>query len=98
ISVVAGFPLGAAASKVKAFEAEQAVKDGAAEIDMVAAIGALLDGDHKAVMEDIRAVVEAVKGEAIVKVILETGLLNDEHKKLACQWAEEAGAHFVKTS
>lgn len=98
ISAVCGFPLGANSSSVKAFEAAQAVEDGAAEIDMVLPIGLLLQGDETAVRDDIRRVVEAVYGGAIVKVILETGFLHDAQKRLACRLAEEAGAHFVKTS
>lgn len=98
ISAVCGFPLGAMATKVKAYEAEQAVKDGADEIDMVMAVGPLLAGNVDVVREDIRTVVQAVDGAAIVKVILETGLLNDEQKQMACRISEEAGAHYVKTS
>lgn len=98
ISAVCGFPLGAMTSKAKAFEAEQAVKDGASEIDMVMSVGHMLEGEYQHVQDDIHAVVEAVKGEAIVKVILETGLLDDEQKRVACQLSEAAGAHFVKTS
>jgi deoxyribose-phosphate aldolase len=98
ISAVAGFPLGAEKSAVKAFEAAAAAEDGAEEIDMVLPVGALLAGDEHAVREDIRSVVEAVRGKAIVKVILETGFLSDEQKKTACRLAAEAGAHFVKTS
>lgn len=98
VSAVVGFPLGANASGVKAFEAERAAEAGATEIDMVMQIGALLGGDEAYVREDIRSVVQAVGGRAIVKVILETGLLSDEQKRAACRLAEEAGAHFVKTS
>lgn len=98
VSAVVGFPLGANASEVKAFEAARAAEAGAAEIDMVMQIGGLLGGDEAYFREDIRAVVEAVAGRAIVKVILETGLLSDEQKRAACRLAEEAGAHFVKTS
>jgi deoxyribose-phosphate aldolase len=98
ISAVCGFPLGAAAPEVKAFEAARAVENGASEIDMVLQIGRLREGDEEAVREDIRQVVEAVKGGAIVKVILETGMLADDQKKTACRLAAEAGAHFVKTS
>lgn len=98
ISAVVGFPLGAALSEVKAFEAARAAAHGAVDIDMVLNVGALLAGDESTVRDDIRAVVEAVKGSAIVKVILETGYLNEEQKRAACRLAEEAGAHFVKTS
>ena len=98
VSAVVGFPLGAGMSEVKAYEAETAVRAGASEIDMVLPVGALLDGDEAGVFADIRQVVDAVKGKAIVKVILETGLLNDGQKRTACRLAEQAGAHFVKTS
>ncbi|MFK7693478.1 deoxyribose-phosphate aldolase [Paenibacillus sp. HJGM_3] len=98
ISAVVGFPLGASASAVKAFEAARAAEQGAGDIDMVLAIGLLLEGNHAAVQADIREVVRAVEDQAIVKVILETGFLNEEQKRTACQLAEQAGAHFVKTS
>ncbi|WP_409341364.1 deoxyribose-phosphate aldolase [Paenibacillus sp. MBLB4367] len=98
ISVVAGFPLGAASGAVKAFEAADAVTNGASEIDMVLNVGRLLDGEYQAVEQDIRGVVEAVDGSALVKVIFETGHLNDEQKRIACKLSEQAGAHYVKTS
>lgn len=98
ISAVCGFPLGAQSSSVKAYEAARAAQDGATEIDMVITIGSLLIGDSKAVEDDIRAVVAAVEGQAIVKVIMETGMLTDEQKRLGCRLAEQAGAHYVKTS
>ena len=98
IAVVVGFPLGANHTPVKAFEAAVAASGGATEIDMVLSIGQLLEGNHKAVEADIREVVNAVNGQAIVKVILETGFLNDEQKVTACKLSEAAGAHFVKTS
>lgn len=98
ISVVCGFPLGANDSAVKAYEAAKAAEAGADEIDMVLQVGQLMAGNYDAVREDIRAVVEAVKGQAIVKVIFETGFLNDEQKIAACRLSEEAGAHYVKTS
>lgn len=98
VSAVVGFPLGANLSEAKAFEAAKAAENGAGDIDMVIAVGALLAGDEAFVREDIRAVVEAVRGKAIVKVILETGYLNEEQKRTACRLAEEAGAVFVKTS
>jgi deoxyribose-phosphate aldolase len=94
---VVGFPLGAMTLKAKAFEAEDALRNGAGEIDMVLAIGALKDGDHDAVRADIAAVRKASNG-ALLKVILETCLLTDDEKRLACALAEEAGADFVKTS
>lgn len=98
VCAVVGFPLGAGSTAAKAFEAAKAAEDGAAEVDMVLAVGALLGGDESYVRDDIAAVVNAVRGKAIVKVIIETGLLNDEQKRTACRLAEEAGAHFVKTS
>lgn len=94
---VIGFPLGAGVPSIKAAETAQAVKDGADEIDMVINVGALLDGDLDLVESDIRAVVEAAKG-MLVKVIIETCLLTDEQKVVACKLSEKAGAHFVKTS
>lgn len=97
VCTVIGFPLGACTTAVKAFEAQDAVKNGAQEIDMVMNIGALRSGDERAVYEDIRAVVEAAK-PAIVKVILETCYLSDEQKRTACLLAKRAGARFVKTS
>lgn len=93
-----GFPLGANRSEIKAVEAEDAVARGAREVDMVINVGALKSGQLDVVRNDIRAVVEAVSGEALVKVILETGLLTDEEKVTACRLAQEAGADFVKTS
>lgn len=98
VCAVVGFPLGASTSAVKAFEAAQAVSDGAGEVDMVMAVGLLQAGKTDAVAGDIRAVVEAVQGRALVKVILETCLLDDAQKRLACRIAREAGASFVKTS
>ncbi|MBT8159998.1 MULTISPECIES: deoxyribose-phosphate aldolase [Arthrobacter] len=96
---VVGFPLGATPSDVKAFEARGAVLDGADEIDMVIDIAAARAGDKGALVDDITKVAEAVHGgEAILKVIIETSLLTDEQKVLACQAAVEAGADFVKTS
>lgn len=98
ISVVAGFPLGATSSRTKAFEAADAVENGASEIDMVLNVGRLLEGDYAAVERDIRGVVEAVNGSALVKVIFETGYLNEEQKRIACRLSEQAGALYVKTS
>ena len=94
---VVGFPLGAMSAESKAFEARKAVEDGADEIDMVINIGALKEGDRDKVRDDIKAVVEASR-PAIVKVIIETCLLTDEEKVLACRLSVEAGAAFVKTS
>jgi len=98
VAAVVGFPLGAASPEAKAFEASTAAAQGAEEIDMVLSIGALLEGRHDDVRADIKAVVDAVKGKAIVKVIFETGFLTAEQIKIACVLSEEAGAHFVKTS
>jgi deoxyribose-phosphate aldolase len=96
---VVGFPLGATPSDVKAFEARGAVLDGADEIDMVINIAAARAGDKGALVDDITTVAEAVHaGGAILKVIIETALLNDEQKVLACEASVEAGADFVKTS
>jgi deoxyribose-phosphate aldolase len=97
IATVIGFPLGATTSASKAFEAAEAVRNGASEIDMVLAVGRLKGGETEAAEEDIASVVRAVPGVP-VKVILETGLLTDEEKVLACRLAREAGAAFVKTS
>jgi len=96
VVTVVGFPLGATTTVAKAFEAELAVAQGAAEIDMVISLGPLKAGDRFAVCEDIRAVVKAAAG-CPVKVILETAALGDGEKKLGCALAEEAGARFVKT-
>lgn len=95
---VIGFPLGATLPEVKAFEAAAAIEEGAKELDMVINIGAAKDGNWELVKKDIEAVVTAANGEALVKVIIETCLLTDEEKVLACQCAMEAGADFVKTS
>ena len=97
ICAVVGFPLGAMASGAKAFEAREAVRNGASEIDMVINIGALKAGDFPTVMEDISRVVAASR-PAKVKVILETGMLTDEEKVAGCTLSKLAGAHFVKTS
>jgi deoxyribose-phosphate aldolase len=94
---IAGFPLGAVDTRVKAFEAERAVAAGADEIDMVLNIGALKSGDVNFVREDIAAVVRA-SGSALVKVIIEAALLLEDEKITACRIAVEAGARFVKTS
>lgn len=94
---VVGFPLGAMSTAAKAFEAHQAVQDGADEIDMVINISAIKSGRWDLVEEDIRAVTAAA-APAPVKVILETCLLTDEEKRKACSAAEGGGAAFVKTS
>lgn len=93
-----GFPLGAMSQRAMAYEARCAAEDGASEIDMVIPVGALKAGDDETVRETIGAVVEAVTGRAIVKVIIEACLLTDAEKVRACQLAESVGAAFVKTS
>lgn len=97
IAVVVGFPLGAMTTRAKAYEAKCAIEDGASEIDMVIAIGRLKDKDYNYVLEDIKAVKEAI-GDKTLKVIIETCLLTDEEKIKACELSEKAGADFVKTS
>lgn len=99
VCTVVGFPLGATPPTVKAYETQQAIRDGATEIDMVINIGALKSQDYQAVYEDIAAVVRAAHaGNAIVKVIIEAALLTDEEKVIASQLSKAAGADFVKTS
>lgn len=97
VCTVIGFPLGATTSEVKAFETKNAIENGAQEIDMVINIGALKDGNHTLVRDDIKAVVDAANG-TLVKVIIESCLLTDEEKVKACELSVEAGADFVKTS
>ena len=96
--VVVGFPLGATLSEVKAFETKAAIEKGADEIDMVINVGALKDGKDDYVLQDIKAVVDASNGKALVKVIIETCLLTEEEKVRACELSVKAGADFVKTS
>jgi deoxyribose-phosphate aldolase len=99
VCTVVGFPLGATLPQVKMHEAEEAIKLGAQEIDMVINIGALKSGQDDAVESDIRGVVEAShRGGAICKVIFETALLNTEEKVRASIASKKAGADFVKTS
>ena len=98
VCTVIGFPLGATTSETKAFEAKNAIENGATEVDMVINIGALKNDDLVTVEEDIHAVVHAAKGKAITKVIIETCLLTEKQKVSACQLAVKAGADFVKTS
>ncbi|MEP7218992.1 MAG: deoxyribose-phosphate aldolase [Bacteroidota bacterium] len=94
-----GFPNGLHQTVLKVAETKKAIHDGAREIDMVLNVGALKSGHERVVMADILAVVMAAReGDAIVKVILETALLSDEEKRLACELATRAGADFVKTS
>lgn len=99
VCTVVGFPLGATTTASKVFETEEAIANGAREIDMVQAVGRLKAGEHDYVREDIRRVAAvAHAGGAICKVILETALLTDDEKREACVLAVEAGADFVKTS
>jgi deoxyribose-phosphate aldolase len=96
---VIGFPLGATTTDAKVYEAQDALRKGATELDMVINIGALKAGDTETVANDIREVVATGhKAGALVKVILETALLTDEEKTIACLLSKEAGADFVKTS
>ncbi len=97
IAAVIGFPLGAMSTKAKVFEAEQAVRDGATEIDMVIQIGKLIDGDYEYVENDIREIKKAI-GDNVLKVIIETCYLTDDQKKKACELALNAEADYVKTS
>jgi deoxyribose-phosphate aldolase len=97
VCTVIGFPLGATLPEVKAAETRAAIENGAEEIDMVINVGALKSGDYDLVAKDIRAVVRAAR-RRVVKVILETCLLNDAEKVKACMLSQEAGADFVKTS
>ncbi|MDF2558513.1 MAG: deoxyribose-phosphate aldolase [Bacillales bacterium] len=98
VCTVIGFPLGANTPEVKAFEVSDAIANGANEVDMVINIGALKDRDLELVERDIRAVVDASKGRAGSKVIIETSLLTEEEKVIACELSVKAGADFVKTS
>lgn len=99
VCTVVGFPLGATLPHVKIFEAEQAIKLGAQEIDMVINVGALKSGQDEVVESDVRGVVEAChRGGAICKVILETALLTPDEKVRGSQACKNAGADFVKTS
>jgi deoxyribose-phosphate aldolase len=99
VACVAGFPLGATSPEVKAYEARQAIQNGATEIDMVINIGALKDGDYGLVERDIAAVVRVCHdGDAVCKVIIEAALLTEQEKVKACELAQKAGADYVKTS
>lgn len=97
IASVVGFPLGAMTKDAKVFEAKEAIRDGASEIDMVINIGRLKSEDYFYVEDEIRAIKEAI-GENILKVIIETCLLTEDEKIKACKLALNAGADFVKTS
>ena len=96
--VVVGFPLGACTTEAKAFEAKDAIEKGAKEVDMVINIGAIKSNDWDLVEKDIAALVDTCKGKALLKVILETCLLTDDEKVMACQICKKVGADFVKTS
>ncbi len=99
VCTVIGFPLGATPATVKAYETQQAIRDGATEIDMVINIGALKSQDYQVVLEDVGAVARAAHaGNALLKVIIEAALLTGEEKVIACQLSKVAGADFVKTS
>ncbi|MCM3567966.1 deoxyribose-phosphate aldolase [Neobacillus mesonae] len=98
VCTVIGFPLGAATPETKAFETKNAIENGASEVDMVINIGALKSNQDELVEKDIASVVEAAKGKALVKVIIETCLLTDDEKVRACELSVKAGADFVKTS
>ncbi len=98
VCCVVGFPLGAADSRTKGFETRNAIENGASELDMVINIGALKSGDLNEVEEDIRHVIRACRSTTVTKVILETCLLTDDEKVLACEISKKAGADFVKTS
>ncbi|MDF2626527.1 MAG: deoxyribose-phosphate aldolase [Symbiobacteriaceae bacterium] len=98
VCTVIGFPLGATNTESKAFETAETIRQGATEVDMVINVGALKSGQYDRVLADIRAVVEAARGKALTKVIIETGLLTDAEKVKACELSKQAGADFVKTS
>jgi deoxyribose-phosphate aldolase len=99
ICTVVGFPLGATPTDVKVFETQQAVREGATEVDMVMNVGALKSRDYELVRDDIAAIARACHaGNAILKVIIEAALLTDEEKVIACQLSKVAGADYVKTS
>ncbi len=98
VCTVVGFPLGAMSSRSKAFEAKEAVENGADEVDMVINIGEMKAGHYDKVREDIKAVRDAIGADTVLKVIIETCLLTDEEKVKASELSVEAGADFVKTS
>lgn len=98
VCTVIGFPLGANTTEVKVFETKDAIAKGANEVDMVINIGKLKDKDYDYVQKDIKSVVEAADKKAVTKVIIETCLLTDDEKIMACKLAKDAGADFVKTS
>ncbi|WP_407407708.1 deoxyribose-phosphate aldolase [Peribacillus sp.] len=98
VCTVIGFPLGASTTAVKVFETQDAISNGAEEVDMVINIGLLKAGNDNAVEADMKAVANAVHGKALLKVIIETCLLTEEEKVRACQLVVNAGADYVKTS
>ena len=99
VCTIIGFPLGATPTDVKVFEAQQAIRDGSLELDMVINVGALKSREYELVERDIASVARACHaGDALLKVIIEAALLTDEEKVIACQLAKVAGADFVKTS
>ncbi|MFD2046109.1 deoxyribose-phosphate aldolase [Ornithinibacillus salinisoli] len=98
VCTVIGFPLGATTTSTKVFETKQVIDEGATEVDMVINVGELKSNNDDFVKEDIKAVVDAAKGKALTKVIIETSLLSEDEKVRACKLAKEAGADFVKTS
>ncbi len=99
VCTVVGFPLGATSTETKVFEAQKAIRDGATEVDMVINVGALKSRDYERVQRDIASVAKVCHaGGAILKVILEAALLNDEEKVAACQLVKVSGGDFVKTS
>ncbi|HMK09266.1 MAG TPA: deoxyribose-phosphate aldolase, partial [Anaerolineales bacterium] len=99
VCTVVGFPLGATPTEVKVYETQQAIRDGAAEIDMVINVGAVKSRDYELAERDIASVARACRaGNALLKVIIEAALLTDEEKVVACQLAKVAGADYVKTS
>lgn len=98
VCTVIGFPLGANTSETKAFETVNAIDNGADEIDMVINIGALKSGNYDLVFNDIKAVCDAVESDALVKVIIESSMLDSDEIIKACELSKEAGADYVKTS
>lgn len=99
VCAVVGFPLGATSTEAKVFETQQAIQDGASEIDMVINVGALKSHDYELVKNDIASIANVCHANnAILKVIIETSLLSDEEKVIACQLSKVASADFVKTS
>jgi deoxyribose-phosphate aldolase len=99
VCTVIGFPLGQNSTEVKKFETEEAIRNGAQEVDMVLNVGRLKSGDYEYVYKDVYEVVNAARKKRVIsKVILETALLTDEEKVKACLICKKAGADFVKTS